>query len=59
MQILYENFERNLFVSNYWEPYIICSLIFEKWHRFCRARICRVIFFPARNPPPYPPPPPW
>ena len=33
---------------------IICSLVFKKWHRFCRARICRFIFPPARNPPPPP-----
>ena len=41
-------------MSNCWEPYIICSLILKKWHRFCRARICRFIFSPARNPPPPP-----
>ena len=47
---------RPLFLmSNYWEPYIICSLIFKKWHRLCRARICRFIFSPARNIPPPPP----
>ena len=40
------------FMSNYWEPHIICSLIFKKWHRFCRARIYRFIFSPARNTPP-------
>ena len=42
--------------SNYWEPYMICSLIFKKWHRFCRARICRFISPPppARNIPPPP-----
>ena len=69
VQILYKNFVRNwlgvfkdlcrcerpLFLINkYWEPYIICSLIFKKWHRFCRARICRFIFSPARNIPPPP-----
>ena len=44
--------KRPLFLmSNYWEPYIICSLIYKKWHRFCRARICRFIFSPARNTP--------
>ena len=32
--------------------YIICSPIFKKWHRFCRPRICRFIFPPARNTPP-------
>ena len=36
-------------MSNFWESCIICSLIFKKWHRFCRARICRFIFSPARN----------
>ena len=35
-------------MGNYWAPYMICSLIFQKWRRFCRARICRVIFSPAR-----------
>ena len=35
--------------SKYWEACIICSLIFKKWHGFCRARICRFIFPPARN----------
>ena len=50
------NSKRPLFLmSNYWEPYVICSLIFKKWHRFCRARICRFIFSPARNTPPPPP----
>ena len=49
------NSKRPLFLmSNYWEPHIICSLIFKKWHRFCRARICGFIFSPARNPPPPP-----
>ena len=44
------NSKRPLFLmSNYWEPHIICSLIFEKWHRFCRARICRFIVSPTRN----------
>ena len=46
--------KRPLFLMNNWEPYIICSLIFKKWHRFCRARICRFIFSPARNTPPPP-----
>ena len=47
------NSKRPLFLmSNYWEPYAICSLIFKKWHRFCRARICRFIFSPTRNMPP-------
>ena len=47
------NSKRPLFLmSNYWEPYIICSLIFQKWHRFCGARICRFIFPSTRNPPP-------
>ena len=47
------NSKRPLFLmSNYWEPYIICSLIFKKGHRFCRARICRFIFSPTQNPPP-------
>ena len=27
------------------------SLIFKKWHRFCRARICRFMFSPARGTP--------
>ena len=50
------NSKRPLFLmSNNWEPFIICSLIFKKWHRFCRARICRFIFSPIRNPPPPPP----
>ena len=50
------NSKRPLFLmSNYWDPYIICSLIFKKWHRFCRARICRFIFSPTRNTPPPPP----
>ena len=39
---------------SYWEPYIICSLIFKRWHRFRRARICRFIFAPTRNIPPPP-----
>ena len=39
-------------VSNCWEPLRIGSLIFEEWHRLCRARICRFIFSPARNTPP-------
>ena len=47
------NSKRPLFLmSNYWEPYIICSLTFKKWHRFCRARIYRFIFSPTRNIPP-------
>ena len=34
------NSKRPLFLtSNYWEPYIICSLIFKKWHGFCCAKI--------------------
>ena len=52
--------KRPLFLmSNYWEPYTICSLISKKWHRFCRARItsiCRFIFSPARNTSSPPPP---
>ena len=44
-------------MSNYWEPYIICSLIFKKWYGLCCARFCRFIFSPARNIPP--PPPRW
>ena len=49
------NGKRPLFLmSNYWVPHIICSLIFKKWRRFCRARICRFIFSPTRNPPPPP-----
>ena len=39
-------------MSNFWELYIICSLTFKKWHRFCCAGICRFIFSPARNIPP-------
>ena len=51
------NSKRPLFLmSNYWEPYIICSLSVKKWHRFCRARICRFIFSPARKPPSAPVP---
>ena len=47
------NSKRPLFLmSHYFEPCIICSLIFKKWPRFCRARICRFIFSPARNIPP-------
>ena len=47
------NNKRPLFLmSNHWEPYIICSLIFKTWHRICRTRICRFIFPPARNPRP-------
>ena len=46
-----DNSKRPLFLmGNYWEPHTICSLIFQKWHRFCRARICR---FPRTE---YPPP---
>ena len=48
------NSKRALFLlSDDWESYIICSLIFKKWHRFCCARICRFIFSPARNIPPF------
>ena len=51
------NSKRPLFLmSTYWEPDIIFSLIFQRWHRFCRARICRVIFSPTRSIPPSPPP---
>ena len=51
------NNKRPLFLmSNYWEPYIICSPIFKKWRGFCRARICRLIFPPAWNYLPPPPP---
>ena len=47
--------KRPLFLmSNYWDPYIICSLFFKKWHTFCSASICRFIFSPARNTPPSP-----
>ena len=47
------NSKRPLFLmSNYWEPYIICSLIFQKWHRFCCARISRFIFSRMESPPP-------
>ena len=53
VQVYVRHCKRPLFLmSNCWEPYIICSLIFKKWHRFCRARICRFIFSPAPNPPP-------
>ena len=52
---LRNNSKRPLFlVSNYCEPYIICSLISKKLHRFCCARICRFIFSRARNIPPLP-----
>ena len=45
-----ENSKCPLFLtSTYWGPYLICSLIFKKWHRFCRARICRFIFSAAQN----------
>ena len=51
---LRNNRQRPLFLmSNHLEPYIICSLIFKKWHGFCRARICRFIFPPAQNIPPF------
>jgi hypothetical protein len=54
------NSKRPLFLmSNCWEPYIICSLIFKKWHRFCSARICTFIFPPAQNPQPPPGRPLW
>ena len=29
-------------MSNFCQPCIICSLIFKKWHGFCRTRICRL-----------------
>ena len=51
------NSKRPLFLmSNCWDPYIICSLFFKKWHRFCHARICRFISSPAWNAPPPPRP---
>ena len=36
-------------------PHIISSLIFKKWHGFCRARICRFIFPPPHGISPPPP----
>ena len=55
VQVYVRYCKRPLFLmSNYWEPDITCSLIFKKWHIFCRATICRFIFPPARNPPPHP-----
>ena len=37
------------------QTYTSCSLIFKKWHRFCRVRMCRLISSSTRHAPPPPP----
>ena len=39
-------------ITNFWEPNMICSLIFKKWRRFSCARICRFRICWTQNTPP-------
>ena len=41
-------------MSNYWEPYIICSFLFKKWHIFVASQFVDSYFPPHGIPPPPP-----